>query len=147
MAKKTIRKKPSAATNDRTHGEASQTWEDVPRSKWDPWFVKLYQHCKKKPGAWEDHPWGEIVFKFGAPGKVFAFLGIPDKARACVKASEEDIEEWTSLPFVKIAPYIGRFGWVVIFVTNAKSLKVAIEGIDKTYDQIAGGRKRRKADN
>ena len=36
----------------------------------------LKKHAAEKPGASEDHPWGETVFKVAK--KVFVFLGHPD---------------------------------------------------------------------
>ena len=148
--KPSIRKsapKPPPADKHSDHPK-SESWQDLPRSKWNPWFVKLYEYCQAKPGAWEDHPWDDIVFKFGEPGKVFAFLGHPSRSGVCVKATEEDFDPLMSMPFVKLASYIGRFGWVVISVSDAKTLKIALDGIDKSYDQIAAkspGRRKARA--
>src|SRR2546430_17121547 len=36
----------------------------------------LKKYAAEKPGAWEDHPWGETVYKVAK--KVFVFLGHPD---------------------------------------------------------------------
>src|SRR3989442_12938072 len=36
----------------------------------------LKRYAAEKPGAWEDHPWGETVYKVAK--KVFGFLGNPD---------------------------------------------------------------------
>ena len=43
-------------------------------------FKALRKVAKAYPGAWEDHPWGETVYKVGK--KVFVFLGV-DKGEGC----------------------------------------------------------------
>src|SRR5437660_5598156 len=37
-------------------------------------FKRLKAKARRYPGAWEDHPWGESVYKVGK--KVFVFLGV-----------------------------------------------------------------------
>jgi len=132
----------SAKSTSKIEYRTVESWDQIPRDKWNKWFIRLYEHCRAKPGAREDHPWGEVVFKVGDKGKVFAFLGIPDRARVCAKATEDDFDNWLSLEYVKLAPYIGRFGWVLISVNNAKSLKLALEAINQSYIQIAPKPKR-----
>ena len=39
-------------------------------------FKALKKHAAEKPGAFEDHPWGETVYKVAK--KVFVFLGKPE---------------------------------------------------------------------
>src|SRR5262245_23015125 len=79
----------------------------------ESYFERLRQHALSFPGAWEDHPWEDTVFK-NAKGKIFLFCGEPSdgRVRATVKLEAEEGEEALSLPFVRMAPYVGRFGWV-----------------------------------
>ena len=39
-------------------------------------WKRLKKYAAGKPGAWEDHPWGETVYKVAK--KVFVFLGHAD---------------------------------------------------------------------
>jgi predicted DNA-binding protein (MmcQ/YjbR family) len=104
------------------------------------YFELLKQHCAVKPDAVEDHPWGETVYK--VRGKVFTFLGMPENARITVKALAEDRDGLLALPFITVAPYVGRYGWVRVEIADDAALDLATELIDVSYAQIAG--KKRK---
>ena len=97
------------------------------------------------PGAWEDHPWGqEPVFK-NAKGKIFVFcgLGAGTAFSATVKLPPAEGEEALSLPFVSVARYVGRYGWVTVGVSNPFELEVLLEWIARSYE-VVGGAKRRE---
>ena len=67
----------------------------MPDPDWNPYFRLVYDYCKAKPMAVEDHPWGETVFKLG--GKVFAFLGHHDRGGVTVKVTPDQIDSsWHS---------------------------------------------------
>src|SRR5207253_52290 len=87
---------------------------------WNPFFRALWEHCRAKPDAMEDHPWGETVFK--VRDKCFAFLGIPDRAAVTVKPDPEDLDALLALPFVERAAYIGRYGWVKVAIADEDAL-------------------------
>jgi predicted DNA-binding protein (MmcQ/YjbR family) len=106
----------------------------------------LYDHCAAKPDAVEDHPWGETVFKIR--GKVFAFLGSGEEAGVTVKAPAEELDGLLLLSFIRRSPYIGRYGWVRVYVENEDALDVALRLIDQSYEFIetkAPGKKRKAA--
>lgn len=75
-------------------------------------FKALKKHAAGKPGAWEDHPWGETVYKVGK--KVFVFLGnsegelglsckLPDSSEAAI----------TMFSWAEPTGYgLGKSGWV-----------------------------------
>jgi predicted DNA-binding protein (MmcQ/YjbR family) len=107
----------------------------MPERNWNPYFRALRTHCAAKPGAWEDHPWGETVFKVGE--KIFAFLGTPDQGGVGVKVSPEQIESLLRMPFIKRSPYIGRYGWLSVTVDDEDALELALELVDGSYAQIA----------
>jgi predicted DNA-binding protein (MmcQ/YjbR family) len=114
------------------------------KKDWDPRFKKLYDHAQKKPGAVEDHPWDEVVFKVN--GKVFVFLGRPETPGVglTVKAKPGELEPLFELPFVRRAKYVGRFGWVSVTVDDDDALHLALDLIDDSYDLIAPKRRAAK---
>ena len=86
------------------------------------------------PQAYEDRPWGDFpVFKV-PPNKVFGWLTIePEQAHLTVKVTPEEREVALLLPFVKIARYVGRYGWISATVTDAESLEAALEWLRESY--------------
>ena len=109
------------------------------------YFEQLKQYCAAKPEAVEDHPWGETVFK--VKGNVFTFLGMPDSESTAitVKARPEDRDGLIALPFISVAPYVGRYGWVKVAIVDDAALEMAIDLIDVSYEQIAAKGRRSKA--
>ncbi|MFN3651874.1 MAG: MmcQ/YjbR family DNA-binding protein [Armatimonadota bacterium] len=107
--------------------------------------ARMRQHCAAKPDAVEDHPWGPDDSVYKIRGKGFAFIGPPDRATVSVKPHPDEREALLALPCVQPAPYIGRYGWVLVTVSDEDSLALALEQIDYTYDQLAArGRKSKK---
>jgi predicted DNA-binding protein (MmcQ/YjbR family) len=111
--------------------------------EWNPYFRALWEHCRAKLNAREDHPWGETVFKVG--NKCFAFLGLPGGASVTVKPDAADLDALLSLPFVTRAAYIGRYGWVQVSIEDDDALALALDLVDHTYESVAK-RPKRKSD-
>ncbi|MBM3457161.1 MAG: MmcQ/YjbR family DNA-binding protein [Armatimonadetes bacterium] len=99
------------------------------------WFERLREYCGARPGAWEDHPWGETVYKWKK--KVFAFLGPRDAPSVTVRPTENR-EALLSLPFVRVAPYVGRYGWVTVEIADEAAWELARELVDQSYRRLAG---------
>jgi predicted DNA-binding protein (MmcQ/YjbR family) len=114
------------------------------RDRVSKYFHALWSHCQAKPGAMEDHPWNETVFKIN--GNIFAFLGRAESERTgvTVKAPPGDLDSLLGLPFVKRASYIGRFGWVSVAIDDRHALELALELVNKSYE-INAAKPRRKA--
>ena len=86
------------------------------------------------PQAYEDHPWGDFpVFKV-PPNKVFGWLTIePDAALLTVKLTAEEREVAHLLPYVSVARYVGRYGWITAAVSDEESLVAALEWLRESY--------------
>jgi predicted DNA-binding protein (MmcQ/YjbR family) len=109
-------------------------------------FKALKKHAATKPGAWEDHPWGETVYKVAK--KVFVFLGhdadglgmsckLPDSAEAAI----------TMFSFAEPTPYgLGKSGWVSATFSPRDDVPVDLlrQWIDESYAAIAPKRATRK---
>ncbi len=95
----------------------------------------LQAHCLALDGAWEDYPWGDVVFKVGA--KMFAATGASLPVRVTVKATKDDAAVLAGLPSVAPARYIGRHGWVTITVADAATLDFARDLIVASHALVA----------
>mgnify|MGYP003575450083 CR=1 FL=1 len=73
------------------------------------------------PGAFEAHPWGELVLK--AKGKVFVFLGKPgDDLRFSVKLPKTG-ERLLDQDWAEPTGYgLGKSGWITITVARGNPL-------------------------
>ena len=72
----------------------------------------LKKYAAEKPGAWEDHPWGENVYKVAK--KVFVFLGHPDYGYGLsCKLPDSGEAAITMFSFAEPTGYgLGKAGWV-----------------------------------
>jgi predicted DNA-binding protein (MmcQ/YjbR family) len=111
---------------------------------WNKYYRALWEHAKAKPDAKEEHPWGDTVFK--VRGKGFAFMGPHGSSGGVtVKPPAEERDGLLELPYISKAKYIGRYGWVDVTVDDAESLRLALELIDDTYEQIASRGKAKRS--
>jgi predicted DNA-binding protein (MmcQ/YjbR family) len=101
---------------------------------------KLVAFALGFPGAYEDHPWGEVVAKVGK--KVFVFFGSeddPSGSGMTVKLPESQ-EQALSIPGIVPAGYgLGRSGWVSFaFGTPAlPPLPVLRDWVEESYRTVA----------
>jgi len=90
------------------------------------------------PGAYEDHPWGELVLK--AKKKVFVFLGRPGEAlRFSVKLPKSG-ERLLDQDWAEPTGYgLGKSGWVTLTVDGANPLGNAelCALIEESYRAVA----------
>jgi predicted DNA-binding protein (MmcQ/YjbR family) len=86
------------------------------------------------PETYEDRPWGDFpVFKVTG-NKVFAWLWEEESSvRVTLKLTPEEREIAHLLPFVSVARYVGRHGWITATVTDEESLSAALEWLRESY--------------
>lgn len=96
-------------------------------------------------GAWEDAPFGETregllhpVFKT-KNGKIFVFSARQPSGAisVTVKLPPEEGTAALGLPFVEVAPYVGRYGWVMATVANDTELEIVLGWVRTSYNMVA----------
>ncbi|MPZ49334.1 MAG: MmcQ/YjbR family DNA-binding protein [Dehalococcoidia bacterium] len=105
-----------------------------------PYATALQTYCLSFDAAYEDYPWGDIVYKTGA--KMFAATGPSLPLRVTVKATPDDAAVLTQFPHIEKASYIGRWGWVTITIDDAATLDQARDLIEASYALVAPKRRR-----
>jgi predicted DNA-binding protein (MmcQ/YjbR family) len=103
---------------------------------------RIKAYCLAKPDAFEDHPWGDIVFKVRGKDKIFCFCG-SESARITVKATPAEQTALIQHPAISVAAYVGRYGWVTVTIPDEETLSLATDLIDRSYELIAP-KKRKK---
>jgi predicted DNA-binding protein (MmcQ/YjbR family) len=114
----------------------------VPESRFPPVDLpdthaarEVQRFCLAFEGAWEDYPWGDIVYKVGS--RIFCFLGIGGgMAGVTVKATHEDADALRQLPHIEPARYIGRHGWVSVRIEDEGTLGQAFDLIEASYHLV-----------
>jgi predicted DNA-binding protein (MmcQ/YjbR family) len=85
------------------------------------------------PETYEDSPWGHPVFKVG-DNKMFAAMSDgEDPVSLTVKLTPDEREIALHLTYVRVASYVGRYGWVTATVTDEESLDNALEWLRESY--------------
>ena len=85
------------------------------------------------PEAYEDAPWGGPVFKVG-DNRLFALLNEDgDVPEVTVKLGPEEREIALLHPWVRVAAYVGRYGWVTASVEDEDALETVLEWIRESY--------------
>ena len=102
-----------------------------------PFAADVRAYCLDLPDAWEDYPWGDIVFKVGT--KLFAGVSHDSPLTVTVKATPEDAEELLEYPHISTAPYVGRYGWVSVIIEDEAILDQALALIEMSYDLVRKG--------
>ena len=98
--------------------------------KTDRFADRIRELALSFPEAYEDEPWGHPVFKV-ADNKMFASMSAEPPIRLTVKLTAEERGIAMLLPFVSIARYVGRYGWITAEVTDEESLD------HKTVERVA----------
>jgi predicted DNA-binding protein (MmcQ/YjbR family) len=85
------------------------------------------------PEAYEDSPWGFPVFKV-ADNRMFALLQEEEpSAVLTVKLGAEEREIALLHPWVRVASYVGRYGWVTATIEDEDALATALEWLRESY--------------
>jgi predicted DNA-binding protein (MmcQ/YjbR family) len=85
------------------------------------------------PEAYEDAPWGFPVFKV-ADNRMFALLreDVP-VAEVTLKLGVEEREIALLHPWVRVASYVGRYGWVTARVQDDEAVETTLEWLRESY--------------
>jgi len=85
------------------------------------------------PETYEDAPWGHPVFKVG-DNKMFAAMSDGEvSVTLTVTLTPEEREIALHFPYVSVARYLGRYGWVSAEVSDDETLETALEWLRESY--------------
>jgi predicted DNA-binding protein (MmcQ/YjbR family) len=90
------------------------------------------------PEAWEDHPWGESVYKVGR--KVFVFFGVleSDPGHRFTVKLRDSREEALAFEWVVPSGYgLDRGGWVTCVAPDDVPLDMVTGWVEESYRLVA----------
>ena len=78
-------------------------------------------------------------------GKIFAIVSEgADGARVSLKLTPVEAEEALTIPFVRPAPYLARYHWVMATVTNDAEFEITCLWIARSFELVAAGKPARR---
>jgi predicted DNA-binding protein (MmcQ/YjbR family) len=99
---------------------------------------KARGRCLGLAGAVEEFPWGGAgVYK--VRGKIFASTDVNGSVyEIAFKPPPEEREDALALPFVRVADYVGRYGWVQASLTKTGQFELVWPWIEAAHRRLAG---------
>ena len=95
----------------------------------------IREFCLALPEATEKLQCGDdLCFKIG--GKIFAIVGL-DNPRLCFKCTPEVFAELIEREDIRLAPYVGRYKWVMLNRLDAVQRDELRELIRQSYEMVA----------
>lgn len=93
------------------------------------------EYCLGFDGATEKLQWGDaLCFKVG--GKMFAVLGL-DEVRFTFKCTPDAFAELIERDNIRVAPYVGRYNWVMLDRLDALSTEELKDFVRQSYEMVA----------
>jgi predicted DNA-binding protein (MmcQ/YjbR family) len=108
---------------------------------------RIRQLALSFPETYEDSPWGHPVFKVGDNKMFAAMSSSDDRVALTMKLTAEEREIALHFPYVSVARYVGRYGWVTAVVSDDESLETALEWLRESYWLKAPARLRGAIEN
>jgi predicted DNA-binding protein (MmcQ/YjbR family) len=99
------------------------------------WIREL---CLSLPEVTENIQWGEDLC-LKVRGKIFTTVVLSDGKfpRLCFKCTPEKFDELLEIEGISIAPYVGRYKWVLLANSNVLPAQELEELIRKSYALVA----------
>jgi predicted DNA-binding protein (MmcQ/YjbR family) len=141
-AKKTTSKKKATGRAGDAKARARRAAKGRPEEPQSRFFAAIQRACLALPGAVEEYPWGDVVWKAG--DKMFAATGTGEPMGVTVKPAPETALTLQGDPAVAPAKYVGRYGWVTVTVTDARTRDLALALCAESHSVIAGNSARRR---
>ena len=107
----------------------------------------LLEYALSLPGAYEDHPWGDLVVKVDK--KIFAFLGEDQSGSpAATLKLPSSGDAALSIAGARPTAYgLGKAGWVTMPLdTTAPPLEILREWVEESYRAVARKTRLRELD-
>ena len=100
-------------------------------------YERVRRFALQLPGAYEDHPWGEVVVKVNK--KVFVFLGRGDGAGGMSVKLPDSNAQALVVPGAEPTGYgLGRAGWVSVPLgRKAPPLGILTDWVEESYRTVA----------
>ncbi len=98
------------------------------------------------PEAGENIQWGDDLC-FKVRGKIFTTVVLSDGKfpRLCFKCTPEKFDELLEIEGISIAPYVGRYKWVLLENSNVLPARELQELICQSYKLVAANAPKKKA--
>jgi predicted DNA-binding protein (MmcQ/YjbR family) len=108
------------------------------------WIRKL---CLSFPDVTEDMPWADNLC-FKVRGKIFTGMVLSDGRfpRITLKCAPERFHELLEIEGISIAPYVGRYKWVMLATSNVLAADELEALIRQSYDLVAAKAPKKKAE-